>query len=106
MRLEKKALSHFKNRGGSCSLKSSEPITKIGGAFMKKAILGKKLGMTQLFTEDGVMIEASNEVNIYKWPLDTSTNGDEKLTFEKAVKRMKDSYMSRISAMDNYLSKF
>lgn len=34
----------------------SKPITNLGGAFMKKAILGKKLGMTQLFTEEGIMI--------------------------------------------------
>ena len=64
------------------------------------------LDIETYISETAAMIEASNEVTIYKWPLDTSTNGDEKLSFEKAVKSMKDSYMSRISAMDNYLSKF
>jgi len=36
----------------------NEPIT-VGGKFMKKFILGKKVGMTQVFDEEGLTIPVS-----------------------------------------------
>ena len=34
-------------------------------------------------------IEESSDVNIYKWPTTANTNGDEGMTFEKAIARMR-----------------
>lgn len=49
-------------------------------------------------------IRASNEVNISKWPINMSVNGDEKMAFDKAVDRMRESFKKRIEAIDNYMT--
>lgn len=51
--------------------------------------------------DQAVLIKESNEVNIIKWPItNTSTNGDENMSFDEAIERMISAYTSRIAAVD------
>lgn len=50
--------------------------------------------------DQAVLIKESNEVNITKWPINRSTNGDENMSFDEAIERMISAYTSRIAAVD------
>ena len=45
----------------------------------------------------------SNELNIGMWPINQAINGDESLSYDEAIVRMKDSYEGRISSIDAYI---
>ena len=49
-------------------------------------------------------IRISNEANINKWPISSNVNGDEKMTFDQAVARMRTEYRKRIETIDIYIS--
>lgn len=59
--------------------------------------------MDKYIEDAAAYIKESNDVNIYKWPLTSTTNGDEKLTFEKAITKMRSSYNGRVEAINNYI---
>ena len=46
----------------------------------------------------------SAEYNNLMWPIDKKNNGDEKLTYEQAISRMKTSLIIRIETIDNFIS--
>ena len=58
----------------------------------------------QYISEIAAQIKDSNEANIKMWPIDGTTNGDENLSFDKAIERMKESYKTRLRVMDNFIS--
>ena len=49
-------------------------------------------------------IRESNDVNIYKWPTTAKTNGDESMSFDNAIARMRKSYQLRLKTIDEYIS--
>lgn len=54
--------------------------------------------------EQAKLIKSSNETNIEKWPITQSVNGDEKMTFDDAVERMRLAYKTRMETIDSYIS--
>lgn len=52
------------------------------------------------------LIRASNEQNIRMWPISVTLNGDEKMTFDEAIDRMKQSIWRRIAVIDKFLYSF
>ena len=54
--------------------------------------------------EQAALTKESNEVNIKKWPINSSTNGDEQLSFDDAIERMISAYTSRIESVDTAIS--
>ena len=49
-------------------------------------------------------IKISNEVNIKKWPITFDVNGDETMTFDQSIERMRKEYNDRIKDIDKYIS--
>ena len=60
--------------------------------------------MDTYIAETAAIIKSSNEVNIYKWPINQNVNGDENMTFDQAIESMRKVYAKRIEAVDKYLS--
>lgn len=60
--------------------------------------------MDAYIEETADRIRISNEANINKWPISSNVNGDEKMTFDQAVERMRTEYKNRIEAIDRYTS--
>ena len=52
------------------------------------------------------LIKSSNEANIKKWPITQSVNGDEKMTFDEAIERMRLAYKTRMETIDSHISAF
>ena len=57
--------------------------------------------VTEYIDETAGIIAESNAVNNEMWPITTSTNGDEKLSFEEAVARLRTAYIERLNVLDN-----
>ena len=55
-------------------------------------------------TKQATKIHISNEVNILKWPISLSVNGDESLPYNEAIARMKSSYSNRIIIVDTFIN--
>ena len=53
--------------------------------------------------EQAEALRESNELNIGMWPINQAINGDESLSYDEAIVRMKDSYEGRISSIDAYI---
>lgn len=56
--------------------------------------------------EQAELIRESNDVNISMWPISSKTNGDEKMSFDKAVIRMTYAYIERIEEIDKAVNGF
>ncbi len=48
-------------------------------------------------------IGVSESVNIKMWPINNSENGDEKMTYEQAIERMKNAFLTKFEFMDKNL---
>ena len=48
-------------------------------------------------------LRESNEVNINMWPITRVVNGDESMSYDQAITRMKDAFNHRISSIDTYI---
>lgn len=53
--------------------------------------------------EQAEALRESNEVNINMWPITQVVNGDESMSYDQAITRMKDSFNHRISSIDTYI---
>lgn len=53
--------------------------------------------------EQAETLRESNEVNINMWPITQVVNGDESMSYDQAITRMKDSFNHRISSIDTYI---
>ena len=53
--------------------------------------------------EQAEALRESNEVNINMWPITQVVNGDESMSYDQAITRMKDSFNHRISSIDAYI---
>lgn len=58
----------------------------------------------EYITSQATRIHVSNEVNILKWPISLSVNGDESLPYNEAIARMKSSYSNRIIIVDTFIN--
>ena len=50
------------------------------------------------------LIRLSNEVNIEKWPITKSVNGDEEMTFDEAIEAMRLAFRTRLELIESYIS--
>lgn len=50
------------------------------------------------------LIKNSAEINSRMWPVTSTVNGDESLSFDEAVERMKAAYQERVAWLDNAIS--
>ena len=50
------------------------------------------------------LIKESNEINIAKWPIGGTTNGDEEMSFDEAIERMITAYKGRIESVDSAIN--
>lgn len=55
--------------------------------------------------EQAELVRESNEINIAKWPINSSTNGDEHMSFDEAIERMIDAYKFRMETVDAAINK-
>ena len=62
------------------------------------------MSMDSYITETAAKIKLSNEVNIKKWPITFDVNGDETMTFDQSIERMRKEYNDRIKDIDKYIS--
>ena len=62
------------------------------------------ISMDLYIEETASLIRISNEANINKWPINSNVNGDENMTFDQAVERMRTEYNNRIVTIGNYIS--
>lgn len=53
--------------------------------------------------EQAENLRESNDINIGMWPIYKAVNGDERMSYDAAIRRMKDSYEGRISSIDAYI---
>lgn len=49
-------------------------------------------------------IKVSNEINIGLWPINSTINGDEKMTFEESIDRMIQAYTQKLEWMDKQIT--
>ena len=49
-------------------------------------------------------IEVSNNINIKMWPISSTVNGDEKMTYEESIERMVSAYTEKLKWMDSQIS--
>lgn len=49
-------------------------------------------------------LRQSDQVNFAKWPITTVVNGDESLTYDAAIKRMRQAFSHRMSVIDAYVA--
>ena len=49
-------------------------------------------------------LQKSDQLNIKMWPISSRTNGDETLTYDAAVERMKNAYQTRLQKIDALIS--
>ena len=61
-------------------------------------------GINQYIVSQATKIRVSNEVNITKWPISLSVNGDESLPYDEAISRISSAYNQRIGIIDTYIS--
>ena len=54
--------------------------------------------------EQAALIKESNEINIAKWPISGTTNGDEEMSFDEAIERMITAYKGRIESVDSAIN--
>ena len=54
--------------------------------------------------EQANLIKSSNETNIEMWPITQSVNGDEKMTFDEAIEKMRSAFKARMETIDSYIS--
>ena len=54
--------------------------------------------------EQAALIKESNEINIAKWPIGGTTNGDEEMSFDEAIERMITAYKGRIESVDSAIN--
>lgn len=50
------------------------------------------------------LIKNSEEINSRLWPISSTVNGDESLSFEEAVERMKEAYKERVAWLDDAIN--
>ena len=62
------------------------------------------MSMDSYITETAAKIKISNEANIKKWPITFDVNGDETMTFDQSIERMRKEYNDRIKDIDKYIS--
>lgn len=55
-------------------------------------------------TSEAERLAPSASVNLKMWPISMVVNGDEKLSFEAAVNRMRSSYESKVRWLNNYIN--
>ena len=54
--------------------------------------------------ETAAHIAESNAINSVMWPITQAVNGDEELSFEDAVTRMREAYIERLNILDNVIT--
>lgn len=54
--------------------------------------------------EQAELIKSSNETNIEKWPITQTVNGDEGMTFDEAVEKMRSAFKARMETVEKYVS--
>lgn len=62
------------------------------------------VNLTEYIDRQASYISESAERNTMLWPLRDFKNGDERLTFDDAVGRMKEAYLMRIQCVDDFLN--
>lgn len=63
-------------------------------------------GMSDYIDQRASLIRLSAAQNTLLWPITSKGNGDEQLTFDEAVERMKSSLTLRMAVIDRFLAKF
>ena len=64
----------------------------------------KYLDIVNYISEQAELVRMSDEVNFCLWPITMVVNGDEHLSFDEAIGRMRSRYSKRFEAIDSYIS--
>lgn len=60
----------------------------------------------QFIDEKKAELEESDKINSVMWPIGGATNGDENLSFEEAVERLKTAYQGKLDWLDSEISSY
>ena len=66
----------------------------------------KMLSIPEYIDSCAILIRKSNEQNSLMWPISVNHNGDEQMSFDMAIERMKQCFLRRIEVIDDYLKWF
>lgn len=61
-------------------------------------------GMDEYIVNTAEKIRESNEVNLAMWPISGTVNGDESMTYDDAIERMRAAYQNRLTRVGNNIS--
>jgi hypothetical protein len=61
-------------------------------------------GMDEYIVNTAEKIKESNEVNLAMWPISGTVNGDESMTYDDAIERMRAAYQNRLTRVGNNIS--
>ena len=81
-------------------------VTFVSRVKERWALLKPKFEKISDFIEsEGERIKQSEKMNHILWPITQSVNGDESMTFEKAIQRMKAAYEEKLQWLDGAINK-
>ena len=61
-------------------------------------------GIDQYIVDIANKTHESNELNLSKWPISSTVNGDESLPYDDAIARMREAYQHRLNRIDGNIS--
>lgn len=64
----------------------------------------KMMSIPDYIDQQAQLIQASALQNSLMWPISLKLNGDEQLSFDEAIERMKQSFLLRLSVVDRYFT--
>ena len=63
-------------------------------------------GIDQYIVEIAEKVSESNAVNLEMWPITSTVNGDESLSYKEAIERMRVAYKNRLTLVNNQISTY
>jgi pyruvate-formate lyase-activating enzyme len=61
-------------------------------------------GMDEYIVTIAEKVRESNEINLAMWPISSSVNGDESMTYDDAIATMRAAYQNRLTRVGNNIS--
>lgn len=63
-------------------------------------------GIDQYIVEISEKVRESNAINLVMWPVTSTVNGDESLSYNDAIERMRAAYQNRLTRIDNNIASY
>ena len=63
-------------------------------------------GIDKYIVDKAKEVQESNELNLAKWPISTTVNGDESMSYDDAIASMRAAYQNRLTIVGNNINSF